>query len=117
MLTTLVKCIRFESGAVAIPAIINHRTCMMKDFIPLELSRVDAARRLGVGQRTFDRYVSIGLIKPARYVGKFPRYSREQIDKFDTLTCRPTLSCRPRIASMHSCHSGQSARQQNQPKQ
>ena len=64
----------------------------MKTFIPLELCRVDAAKRLGVGQRTFDRYVSIGLITPIRYVGKFPRFSREQIDKFDTRNIRRSSS-------------------------
>ncbi len=60
----------------------------MKSFPPLELGRTGAAHRLGVGQRTFDRHVSNGLIKPVRYVGKFPRFLCEQIDKFNTLTAR-----------------------------
>ena len=70
----------------------TNRTCNMKYFPPLELGRAGAAHRLGVGQRTFDRYVSNGLIKPIRYVGKFPRFLHEQIDKFNTLTARRTRS-------------------------
>ncbi len=71
----------------------------MKILIPHELRRVEAAERLGVGQRTFDRYVSTGLIRPVRYVGKFPRFSREQIDNFNTLDGRRPGSVRRHVAS------------------